>query len=256
MWRVSALPASVRLSLWATAAYAGHCDLGEAIERALPDIDHVDGAQNTLQTWMDLGEQVVCAALPRPGRIATMPRSNPDLLAAATGAGECVFVPALGGALVPTVEEFGPEGDTGWQVLWQGFDADPVPTHQLAALQESEIERGLRETLLDALQELDTADIAPWAEPGARERADQRSAVEVWGLPPGLPGRAVRVIQLSGTIAAACEAGLEDAPATDGVDHNRRERLLRDLLLEAETALAGATTAAAMSLGGLRHVRD
>lgn len=256
MCAMSTLPASVRLSLWGTAAFAGHCDLDEAVRRALPDLDHVDGVLGPLRTWLDLGEQVLCVALPRPGRIATMPRSNPELVAAATQAGECVFVPALGGALVPSITEFGPAGDTGWQALWQGYDADPVPTHQLAALQESDIERGLRETLVQVVHELDAVDVQPWAGSDARSRADERTAIDLWGLPPGMPGRAVRVVQLSGTVAAACEAGLEESPATDTGSHGRRERVLRDLLVEAETALAGAATAAAMSLAGLRHARD
>ena len=39
--RVSSLPASVRLALWATASYAGRLPLEEVMDRALPDVDHV-----------------------------------------------------------------------------------------------------------------------------------------------------------------------------------------------------------------------
>lgn len=253
---MSTLPASVRLALWATSAYAGHVDLGEAVRRALPDLDHVEGATEPLQLWSDLGEQVVCVALPRPGQIATMPRSRADLVAAATESGECVFVPALGGALVPTIESYGPEGDTGWRATWVRYDADPVPVHQLAALDEREIERDLRAHLADLTQELDALDLSTLAGSDARQKADERAAITTWGLPPGLAPRALRVIMLAGAVAAACEIGLDQAPPTVDVgSHGRRERLLRDLLAVAETCLAGAATAAAQDLAGLRHTR-
>lgn len=255
MSAMSTLPTSVRLALWSTSAFAGHLDLGEAIRRALPDLDHVEGALEPLGLWSDLGEQVVCVALPRPGQIATMPRSNAGLVAAATEAGECVFVPALGGALVPTIESFGPEGDIGWRATWVRHDADPVPVHQLAALDEREIERGLRAHLVDLVQELDSLDITPWAGTDLRAVADEHTAVSTWGLPPGLSPAALRVIVLAGTVASACELGLDQAPSLDVTSHERRERLLRDLLAVAETALAGAATAAAQSLAGLRHTR-
>lgn len=255
MTAMSTLPASVRLALWATSAYAGQVDLGEAVRRALPDLDYVDGAVEPLRLWSDLGEQVVCVALPRPGQIATMPRSSPDLVAAATESGECVFVPALGGALVPTIETFGPENDTGWQATWSRYDADPVPVHQLAALDEREIERDLKAHLIDLTHELDALDLSPWAGSGARAEADERTAITTWGLPPGLSPRALRVIMLAGTVAAACELGLQQTPTLDVTSHGRRERLLRDLLAVAETALAGAATAAAQDMAGLRHTR-
>lgn len=256
MTSMPSLPASVRLSLWTTAAFAGHLDLDDAVRRALPDLDAVDGLLEPLRLWGDLGEQVLCVALPRPGQIATMPRSSAELVAAATEAGECVFVPALGGALVPTYAQFGPAGDTGWRVDWTTYDTEPVPVHQLAALDEREIERGLREQLIDVAGELDALDAPPWAGSGLRGEADERTALRLWGLPPGVPPRALRVIQLAGTVAAACELGLEQAPTLDGTTHARRERLLRDLLVNAETALAGATTAGAQTLAGLRHTRS
>lgn len=256
MFAMSTLPASVRLSLWVTAAYAGHVDLDEAVRHALPDIDHVDGATDRLRLWQDLGERVLCVALPRPGQIATMPRGNAELVGAATDSGECVFVPAIGGALVPTITEFGPEGDTGTQVTWTAYDADPVPSHQLAAMDESEIERALREHLIDATQELDALDAKPWAGSPLRAMADERTAMREWGLPQGLPGRALRIIQLSGTVAAACDLALDHSPATDVSSDAARQRLLRDLLGGAETALATAATAAAQSLAGLRPSRS
>ncbi|YAL81869.1 hypothetical protein ACMYYO_07900 [Dermacoccaceae bacterium W4C1] len=248
-----ALPASVRLALWSTSALAGHCSMSSAVSEALPDLDHVEGALEALTLWADLGEQLVAVALPRPGHVSVLPTSADGLAAAAVEAGECVFVPALGGALVPTIEQFGPAGDTGWGITWQQFGADPVPGHLLAGLDVPEIERGLRAHLADATGELTALDALPWAGSGIRAEADERAALRLWGLPPGIDGRPLRVIQLAGTVAAACEFGLEQTPAVDAGSHGARERVLRDLLGAAETALAQTACVAATAIAGLRH---
>ena len=49
------LPACVRLSLWATAAFAGRMTLEEAVNRAHPDLDHVTGDLDRLSLWRGLG---------------------------------------------------------------------------------------------------------------------------------------------------------------------------------------------------------
>ncbi|MHB1473470.1 MAG: hypothetical protein ACYDDU_03645 [Dermatophilaceae bacterium] len=78
------LPVSVRLALWATAAYAGQLRLEDVIDRAHPDLDHVAGDFDHLSLWRDLGERAVLVALPRPGNLSGMPRGSPELIAAAT----------------------------------------------------------------------------------------------------------------------------------------------------------------------------
>ncbi|HEY5248361.1 MAG TPA: hypothetical protein VIJ15_07940, partial [Dermatophilaceae bacterium] len=98
---MSVLPVCVRLALWATAAYAGRLTVEAAVRRAHPDIDEVSGDLDHLNLWLGLGERAVLVAQPRPGNLSGMPRGSAELLAAATDAGECVYVPGIGGALVP-----------------------------------------------------------------------------------------------------------------------------------------------------------
>ncbi|NNG41072.1 hypothetical protein HJ588_17575 [Flexivirga sp. ID2601S] len=249
---MSTLPASVRLSLWVTAAWAGHVDLEEAVRRALPDIDHLTGDTEYLRTWQDFGERVLACALPRSGDLTGMPRGNPDLMAAATEAGECVFVPALGGALVPTVEIFGPEGDEGTAVRLTAFDCAPTPAHQLEALHESQIERELRGRLARSTEALEQLDVQPFVGSPLRATADDVVALREWGLPPGLPGRAIRVLQTAGTVGAAVDFALTHSHAVDAASDAGRQRALLDLQAAADTAMAQATTAAALNLAGMR----
>ena len=53
------LPASVRLSLWVTQAWASGASLEKAIGLAMPDVDHVAGDLAQLGLWRDLGEQAL-----------------------------------------------------------------------------------------------------------------------------------------------------------------------------------------------------
>lgn len=247
------LPASVRLALWATAAYAGRLPLADAVRRALPDVDEVRGdLVERLGLWRDLGERAVLVALPRPGDLSGMPRGSADLVAAATDAGECVYVPGLGGALVPTVEVFGPEGDQGLQVTWTAYDADPVPVHQLEALSLREVERSLRLELLERTTALDALDATPWAGADLRAMADDRLTDRRWGVPDGLPPRAVSIIGMAGTVGTITDVGLGHVGhALDSSVTERRRALLAGLQSAADKALAAAATAGALHLAGL-----
>jgi hypothetical protein len=254
---VSALPVSVRLALWATAAYAGKLPLEEVVDRAHPDLDHVTGDLGRLSLWRDLGERAVLVALPRPGNLSGMPRGSAELIAAATDAGECVYVPGLGGALVPTIEHFGRTGDQGTQVTWTAYDCDPVPTHVLEALSLCDIELRFRQDLLEATALIDALDTKPW-DATLRSMADDLRGGG-WGLPPGLPRRAHRVITTAARIGVATELGLtthaESQVLTSQLTEQRR-RLLTDLDAIADTAMAAAATVAALSLAGLRPGRE
>ncbi len=254
---VSILPVSVRLALWATAAYAGRLPIEDTVSRAHPDLDHVCGDLDRLALWRDVGERAVLVALPRPGNLTGMPRGSAELIAAATEAGECVYVPGIGGALVPTIETFGPAGDQGTQVRWTAYDADPVPTHVLDALSLDEIELRFRQDLLEATARLDALDTKPW-NARLRSMADDLPA-SAWGLPAELPRRAQRVIETASNIGAATELGLtvhaESQVLTSQLTEQRR-RLLTDLDAIADTAMAAAATAAALWMAGLRPGRD
>lgn len=252
---MSSLPASVRLSLWITAAWSGHVDVDEALRRALPDIDHVDGDVAHLHLWQELGERVLACALPRPGDISSLPRGNPDLVAAATESGDCVYVPGIGGALVVQLEEYGPAGDVGTMAHLTAYECDPTPTHRLERLQESQVEREFRAHLLAAAGALEGLDVQPWAGSDLRDRADDHVTLTDWGLPPGLPGRAVRVIQQAAVAGAAADLGLQTSPAVGAGEDRQRHQVLLDLQAAADSAMADACTAAALAVAGLRAAR-
>ena len=254
---MSILPVSVRLALWATAAYAGRLPMQDVAGRAHPDIDQVDGDLDHLSLWRDVGERVVLVALPRPGQLSGMPRGSAELIAAATDAGECVFVPGVGGALVPTMQTFGTVGDQGTRVTWTAYDADPVQTYVLEALSLTEIELSLRRAVLEATELIDALDTKPW-NATLRSLADDLSG-KGWGLPDGLPPRAHRIMATASQIGTATELGLsihaESQVLTSQLTEQRR-LLLTSLDAIADSALAAAATVAALSLAGLRSGRQ
>ncbi|RIK15445.1 MAG: hypothetical protein DCC50_08025, partial [Acidobacteria bacterium] len=70
-----------------------------------------------------------------------------------------------------------------------------------------------------------------------------------WGLPGGMPPRAVRVVDLAGTVLTMADAGLESAAhSADASSVVRRDEVLRRLRSLASRALADATNAAALHL--------
>lgn len=251
---MSVLPVCVRLSLWATAAYAGQLPLDEAANRAQPDLDEVSGELDRLSLWRDLGERAVLVALPRPGSLSGMPRGSDELIAAATDAGECVYVPGIGGALVPAMEHFGPADDEGTRVTWSAYDCDPVPVHALEALSLSEIERTFQQELMERTRAIEDLDSKPWAGSPFRSMADELSSGQ-WGLPDGVPPRAAKIITMAATVGVATELGLSDQAQSQvltGTVARQRRMLLTGLDASADTAMAAAATVAALSLAGLR----
>ncbi|MEP7033936.1 MAG: hypothetical protein ABI934_00020 [Actinomycetota bacterium] len=253
---MSILPVSVRLALWVTAAYAGRLPMDEVVGRAHPDIDHVVGDLEHLALWRDLGERAVLVALPRPGNLAGMPRGSAELVAAATGARECVYVPGVGGALVPAIESFGPEADQGTQVTWTAYDADPVQTHVLEALSLGEVERSLRRALLEVSAGIDALDAKPW-DAGLRSLVDAM-ADDAWGLPQGLPRRAELLMATASRIGEVTELGLSNHAESQVLTSDltlQRRSLLTALDAVADSAMADAATVAALSLAGLRPGR-
>lgn len=246
------LPASVRVALWATAALAGRLDLDEVPRRAMPDLDHVDGLVSQLALWRDLGERVVLVALPRAGDLRSMPRGSPNLVAAATQAEELVYVTGLGGALVPAIQTFGPEGDQGWEAQWSAFDSDPVPQHVVQQLSLPDVELTLRREVAALTEQLGRAPGQPLSGHGL-EHAAREGVNESWGLPEGLPPRAIRVIELAGAITGLAGAGLDHRlHSVDSSSTLQREQLLRQLHDVAAGALVAATNVGALHLAGWR----
>lgn len=247
------LPASVRVALWGTEVLAGRLAAEDLPGRALPDLDHCTGLVDPVETWRDVGERAVLVALPRPGDLAGMPLGSPELADAATLAEECVFVPGVGGALVPEIAEFGPEGDRGWQATWTAYPADPVATHRVEALDLGQTELTLRRELADLTDALTGAGAPPFGVAAQRGAARARAAADRagrWGLPPGMPPRAARIVDLAGTVLTLADLGLDTVTSTlDSSTTVSRTDLLRRVRSQASRALADATNVAALHLG-------
>ncbi len=243
------LPASVRVALWATEALHGRLPVDQLPRRALPDVDECAGLVEQVRLWAGLGERAVLVALPRPGDLSGMPQGPVDLVAAATRSEECVFVPALGGALVPELTTFGPEGDRGWMATWTAYPSEPVATHRVEALDLGQTELALRRELADLTEALVRAGspaFGPVAERGAARARAARAAAD-WGLPDGLPPRATRVVDLAGTVLVLADAGLDTVPhSLDSSSAVGRGEVLRRLRSHAARALAEATNVAVL----------
>lgn len=249
------LPASVRLALWVTSSWQGRLSLDEALRRSFPGIDHVGGDVRRVELWHDLGEQALFVALPRPGDVSAMPRTSPEALAHAAEAGECLYAAGIGGLLVPTLTEFGPEGDVGLRADWTAYDAQPVPTHRLEMLDLAHTERTLLASVRRHSDDLEAVGGSPW---GSAHRAAAEQSLDrgLWGLPPETPARSLRVISLAARVSAlvdiAGRVGQLAPGAVDASTSSGREGLLRSLLADADTALAEATNVAVMTIAGWR----
>lgn len=252
---MSELPASVRLALWVTAAWNGALPVTDALARSFPDVDHVAGDLGRLAVWRDLGERALFVALPRPGDMSRMPLGSGPAAALAAEVGECVFVPALGGVLVPRLTQFGPAGDLGWRIDWTAHEADPVPRHRLEMIDLRDVERTLLLRLAEHTAAFEAAGGTPWGQAG---RVEAESALDShqWGLPDATPTKALRVMSLAATAGLLADRARRlDRLGSDGVDvatAGRREHLLRALAGDADDALADATNVAVMSLAGWR----
>lgn len=252
---VSELPASVRLALWVTSAWHGRVSLADALRRAFPGVDHVDGDLSRLSLWHDLGERAVLVALPRPGDVTRMPRTSPEALAHAAATGECVYAAGLGALLVPTLTEYGPEGDRGLRVDWAAHDAQPTPRHRLEMLDLGEIERALLASVRRHATELEQVGGSPW-DPRHREEAEGSLGRSLWGLPEDTPARVLRVISLAASVSTmadlAMTGGRLATGAVDATTSVAREGLLRSLVADAENALSDATNVGVMAIAGWR----
>lgn len=270
------MPAAVRLSLWVTTFWSeqlergsgrsGLSTLDEAVRLAQRDLDVCEMPLDRLHLWSDLGEQALFVALPGPGRLTGLPRCDCAAQTAAITAGEAVFVAGLGGLLTPTFDTFGRSDDQGWRVTWTAFDASPVPRHEFEMLDLRELDRQLREAVLDSARALDRATLAPLGSTGAgrtqdwsgRNSADlstitrARMADPAWGLPPQTPPAAARVMQSAARLSIAASEGRQAGPALQSAGSMIREQALAGLAATADEVLAGAANVAAMTIAGWR----
>ena len=136
---------------------------------------------------------------------------------------------------------------------WTAYDADPVPRHRVEALEASQLERHLREEIRAATEAIDAIGGQPFGAGAARELADAALGGR-WGLPPGLPARAARVIALAGTIDSRGRrrARRRRRSPHRGRGVRRGTALLLRLQRASERALADATNAACAVLAGWR----
>ncbi len=248
------LPASARLSLWATSYLAGLTELEAALAHTAPDADHHEGAGSWLTARRSLGERVLLVALPRPGDPTDLPGGS-ALQAAALDAGECVFAPGLGGALVPEVAEYGPVGDQGLAVRWSAFDSDPVAAYVLDGWSARDAERDVRSAVASATEALANSP-SPWLSRGLADQAQGLLDGQRWGLPLGLNPTAVRVIALAGTVIELTSLALEspqDGTSAGAIE--TRRQVLSELQRAAERALSRSVNAGALHLAGLRPGR-
>lgn len=248
------LPASVRLALWVTSAWQGRVTLDTALRRSFPDVDHVEGDLARIELWHELGEQALFVALPRPGDVTRVPRAAAQALAHAAEAGECVYAAGLGGMLVPTVTEFGPEGDVGLRIAWTAYDADPTARHRLEMIDLGTVERDLLASLRRHSGELEAAGGFPW-DGRHREAAEDALGAPGRGLPAETPPRVLQVLSLAATVSSLAHLGLagqRSSGAVDAATWGRREGLLRSLVADADSALGDATNVGVMALAGWR----
>ncbi len=248
------LPASVRVALWVTHAWADGTAVTDALHSALPDVDHTEGLLDQVRLWRDLGEAALLVALPGPGDTTGLPGCGPVATDAAVQAGEALFVPGLGGLLVPTHSIYGSEGARGHRIDWMAHDADPVPVHRIEALESSQLERHLRRRMIAAVEELDAIGGQPWSSDVAHDLLDDRLGRD-WALPPGLTDRSRRVIGMAATLSAAANLGLQSSGALSAAHDLTRSRALRTLHRDAERTLADATNSACASLAGWAPTR-
>jgi hypothetical protein len=163
-------------------------------------------------------------------------------------------VPGIGAALVPKIEHFGPLGDEGTRVTWAAYDCEPVPVHTLEALSLSEIDQRFRQELMDQTRAIEDLDAKPWAGSPFRSMADDLRLGQ-WGLPGGMPSRATKIITMAASVAVATELGLSDQAQSQvltGAVAQRRRMVLTYLSTSADSAMAAASTVAALSMAGLR----
>ncbi|MDO5628204.1 MAG: hypothetical protein Q4G43_07785 [Mobilicoccus sp.] len=236
------LPASVRLALWVPYAWAGGATLVSAVAAATPDLEvDADAALTRLAVWGEVGERTLRVSLPVPGDLVGLPRGDGAFLTDVLDVGECVWSPLVGGALVPEFATYGPPGDEGELVRWHDHACAPPSSPA-----PSEDERDLAALLARATRELEDLDVVPWQE-GLRDLAEARLRAGTWGLPPTLPGTAVRDIVRAAIVEAIARDGLQ-GHSVDRYADQRREVILRELAGRARRALAAATDAGAAAI--------
>ena len=263
------LPRSALLAAWAGAVAAGRARTADALVAVAGDdephmVDPGPGfsapaalpvpdpgyLSDLLVLLAAVGErapvQVRCV-LPSPGDVLGVP-GPPELLAAAVDAGECVLLEGLPGqagptsvALVPEVEEFGPQGDVGVHVRWQAWHAEAVVGTPLAT-SVAEADMAFRLALAAATSELEALQLSSWrADATAGLRG--RSGIEAQPLPPTLGARSLKLLDRADKVMAILAVAEGDhGGAVTGWEAGRRSVSLQELSRATRAAVVAAVS--------------
>lgn len=262
------IPRSALLAAWAGAVAAGRVPTADALSAVagadephqvqpgpgfsappslpVPDPGYLSDLLVLLGAAGESAPVQVRCVLPTPGDVRGVP-GPPDLLAAAVDAGECVLVEGLPGergptsvALVPEVEEFGPEGDVGVSVVWQAWQADPVVGTPLAT-SVAEADMAFRLALAEATDDLERLELSSWrpdATAGLRGRGTRGQP-----LPPTLGTRSLRLLDRAERVMAILAVAEDDPGGTvTGWEAGRRSASLAELSRATRAAVVAAVS--------------
>lgn len=252
---MSSLPRSALLTAWAGPALHDSPRLETAVRAVQGDDEpHTvelvgelpfttcGGLLELLDELGRLGGRGLRLVLPAPGDPVGLP--GPALVnGAAIDAGECVL--SVGGppvALVPDVEEFGSAYEPGHLVTWRVYGTAGAGGDCTSL---AEAEHGLRAALREANVTLEGLDVASWRPDAAEQIQALRSGHgPATLLPPGVPPRSIRVLELAWRVRSIVElASADDGAAVSGWQAQRRAQALRELDHVGRRALAAAVNA-------------
>ncbi len=260
------LPRSALLAAWAGAVAAGRVGSADALQAVagsdephrvepapgftapqglpVPDPGYLSDLLVLLGAAGEAGPVQVRCVLPTPGDVRGVP-GPAALRSAAVDAGGCVVVEGLPGrasvALVPEVEEFGPEGDVGISVAWQAWHAEPLAGTPLAT-SVAEADMAFRLALAEATDELEQLQLSSWR-PDATAGLRGRGAPGGQPLPPTLGPRSLRLLDRAEKVLAILEVAEADhGGAVTGWEAGRRSASLQGLQRATLAAVAAAVS--------------
>lgn len=240
------------LVAWGTSFLAGRAPLPQAAAAVAAEDDEVvvapdlSGLERMLGGLRADGVTRLELVLPVPGDARGLPGPGP-FTAEALLAGEAVLT--CGGVIrqgwVPTVEVFGPEGDTGTVATWSPYDVAQPELLAAPRLTVAEAEADLRAALGEATRELARLGTARWRPgldgPLAQLRREARSGGPASALPRDHPSRARDLLGQADTLAAVLDlAAGDDGASVTGAEVVARGGALRELTTAVRRARVAA----------------
>lgn len=252
---MSSVPVSVGSALALTQSFVR----GEDPVAALADVvrrsaaaDQVRLPIERLKSWQAAGAGLVLVELPRPGRlglVAMLPRATQD---AALTSGEVLLIADGSGALVPTLDEYGPADDRGATLSWEHLPGQPIPEYRYRMLDRRQVEQDLIGAVRAASRAL-TGLVRGWASGSPPHRPHSVA------LPPGIPLDLADLIERAAGLAGLALDGLAAQDLSSSLDlHTAAQRgaALRSLSSSATSALVDATNLACIALADAGGTED